>query len=286
MSAVIKIPKLVYFSTAVLIGLAAAAIVIQDKEEDNTLPVIDVGSESITVSASASEEDLLAGVTASDDVDGDLSQAVVVESISDFLTDGSRIVTYAVADNSDNVAKAEKTVFYSDYKPPEFQLKSDMTYYSSNTTLNLAEKITASDIFDGDLTPLIKLTDDNIVVGQGGTYYAEVSVYNSAGDCSKLKLPVFIESFTSNPSSPAIDLTDYLIYMDAGSSKPDWKQYISAVRPHSNAAETLSADSYESELIIDDSNVSLNEPGCYYVTFEYIGDNYLTAITRLVVVVR
>lgn len=286
MSAVIKIPKLVYFSTAVLIGLAAAAIVIQDKEEDNTLPVIDVGSESITVSASASEEDLLAGVTASDDVDGDLSQAVVVESISDFLTDGSRIVTYAVADNSDNVAKAEKTVFYSDYKPPEFQLKSDMTYYSSNTTLNLAEKITASDIFDGDLTPLIKLTDDNIVVGQGGTYYAEVSVYNSAGDCSKLKLPVFIESFTSNPSSPAIDLTDYLIYMDAGSSMPDWKQYISAVRPHSNAAETLSADSYESELIIDDSNVSLNEPGCYYVTFEYIGDNYLTAITRLVVVVR
>lgn len=286
MSAVIKIPKLVYFSTAVLIGLAAAAIVIQDKEEDNTLPVIDVGSESITVSASASEEDLLAGVTASDDVDGDLSQAVVVESISDFLTDGSRIVTYAVADNSDNVAKAEKTVFYSDYKPPEFQLKSDMTYYSSNTTLNLAEKITASDIFDGDLTPLIKLTDDNIVVGQGGTYYAEVSVYNSAGDCSKLKLPVFIESFTSNPSSPAIDLTDYLIYMEAGSSKPDWKQYISAVRPHSNAAETLSADSYESELIIDDSNVSLNEPGCYYVTFEYIGDNYLTAITRLVVVVR
>lgn len=286
MSAVIKIPKLIYFSTAVLIGLAAAAIVIQDKEEDNTLPVIDVGSESITVSASASEEDLLAGVTASDDVDGDLSQAVVVESISDFLTDGSRIVTYAVADNSDNVAKAEKTVFYSDYKPPEFQLKSDMTYYSSNTTLNLAEKITASDIFDGDLTPLIKLTDDNIVVGQGGTYYAEVSVYNSAGDCSKLKLPVFIESFTSNPSSPAIDLTDYLIYMDAGSSKPDWKQYISAVRPHSNAAETLSADSYESELIIDDSNVSLNEPGCYYVTFEYIGDNYLTAITRLVVVVR
>lgn len=286
MSAVIKIPKLVYFSTAVLIGLAAAAIVIQDKEEDNTLPVIDVGSESITVSASASEEDLLAGVTASDDVDGDLSQAVVVESISDFLTDGSRIVTYAVADNSDNVAKAEKTVFYSDYKSPEFQLKSDMTYYSSNTTLNLAEKITASDIFDGDLTPLIKLTDDNIVVGQGGTYYAVVSVYNSAGDCSKLKLPVFIESFTSNPSSPAIDLTDYLIYMDAGSSKPDWKQYISAVRPHSNAAETLSADSYESELIIDDSNVSLNEPGCYYVTFEYIGDNYLTAITRLVVVVR
>lgn len=286
MSAVIKIPKLVYFSTAVLIGLAAAAIVIQDKEEDNTLPVIDVGSESITVSASASEEDLLAGVTASDDVDGDLSQAVVVESISDFLTDGSRIVTYAVADNSDNVAKAEKTVFYSDYKPPEFQLKSDMTYYSSNTTLNLAEKITASDIFDGDLTPLIKLTDDNIVVGQGGTYYAEVSVYNSAGDCSKLKLPVFIESFTSNPSSPAIDLTDYLIYMDAGSSMPDWKQYISAVRPHSNAAETLSTDSYESELIIDDSNVSLNEPGCYYVTFEYIGDNYLTAITRLVVVVR
>lgn len=286
MSAVIKIPKLVYFSTAVLIGLAAAAIVIQDKEEDNTLPVIDVGSESITVSASAPEEDLLAGVTASDDVDGDLSQAVVVESISDFLTDGSRIVTYAVADNSDNVAKAEKTVFYSDYKPPEFQLKSDMTYYSSNTTLNLAEKITASDIFDGDLTPLIKLTDDNIVVGQGGTYYAEVSVYNSAGDCSKLKLPVFIESFTSNPSSPAIDLTDYLIYMDAGSSMPDWKQYISAVRPHSNAAETLSADSYESELIIDDSNVSLNEPGCYYVTFEYIGDNYLTAITRLVVVVR
>ena len=281
-----KVKKTIYALTAVIIVLFAAVIFVINAGIDKTKPVISIENKEITVRVSDGESVLLKGVTAKDDTDGDLTKSVVVEDISDFHTDGSRIVTYAVSDSSNNVAKAERTVKYSDYVSPQFHLTSDLTFYSSEANINIADKVTATDLFDGDITPLIKLIDENIVTGQGGTYYAELSVYNSAGDSSKVKLPVFIESFAANPSTPDIELSDYLIYVNSGEKKPDWTEYVKAVKKHSNTGEIIPEDTYRDKLVVDDSKVNMRKSGTYYVTFEYTGENELTAITRLVVVVR
>lgn len=282
----LKKSKLMYTIVVFLIVIMLIILFFQNVSEDKKPPVIEMNSKKITVSVKDGDDVLLKGVSAKDNRDGDLTSSIVVEGLSDFLSDGTRIVTYSVCDHSNNVAKAERTVVYSDYKSPEFNLSSDLTFYSSNTSMNLAERITASDVFDGDLTPFIKLTDDNIVIGQGGQYYAQVSVYNSAGDVSTLKLPVFVESFLPNPTAPQIELTKYLIYVNKDSAEPDWKGYIKNVRKHSNTVTNIPDEQYKKNLVIDSSNVSMTKKGSYYVTYEYVDENDMTAVTRLVVVVR
>lgn len=282
----LNIKKSSYLLSAVIILLLAAVIFVENASRDKKSPEITIKGQEIEINVADGEDVMLQGVTAEDNADGDLTDMVVVENISDFHSDGSRTVTYAVSDSSNNVAKAERKITYKDYTPPQFRLSSDLTFYSSNTSINIANAVTATDMIDGDITPFIKLIDENIVVGQGGEYYAEVSVYNSAGDCSSIKLPVFIESFVANPSAPEIELSDYLIYVDAGSVTPDWSQYVESVKKQSNTSETVDKETYMETLNIDDSNVDLNTAGTYYVTFEYTGSNDLTAITRLTVEVR
>ena len=285
-----KIKKSIYALIAVIILIFVVIIIMINAGIDKTSPVISIKNKEITVKVSDKEDVLLEGVTAKDDKDGDLTKSIVVEAISDFHSNGARMgtrtVTYAVSDSSNNVAKAERTIRYSDYVPPEFHLTSDLTFYSSESNINIADKVTATDLFDGDITPLVKLLKENIVTGQGGIYYAELSVFNSAGDSSKVKLPVFIESYAANPSTPDIELKDYLIYVNSEEKKPEWKDYVKNVKKHSNTAELVPESAYGDKLVIDDSKVNMNKPGTYYVTFEYTGQNDLTAITRLVVVVR
>lgn len=68
---------------------------------DSRAPVIAMDSETIEVSCDATDEELLAGVTASDKKDGDVSDTLMVESLSDFTDTGKRTMT-VVAFDSDN----------------------------------------------------------------------------------------------------------------------------------------------------------------------------------------
>lgn len=65
---------------------------------DDTIPVITVEGDMLDVSIKATNEDLLKGVTAHDDKDGDITSKVIVESISKFTEKGVCKVTYAVCD--------------------------------------------------------------------------------------------------------------------------------------------------------------------------------------------
>lgn len=54
-----------------------------------------------------SEEELLEGISAVDDVDGDVTDSILIEKIS-AMADGSVIVTYVALDSSNNVAKESR----------------------------------------------------------------------------------------------------------------------------------------------------------------------------------
>ncbi|MBQ9150380.1 hypothetical protein IJX73_05560, partial [bacterium] len=58
------------------------------------------------------EEDLLKGVSANDSRSGDVSDTLVIESLSDFTEEGKRIITYAAVDESMNVGRCERTIVY------------------------------------------------------------------------------------------------------------------------------------------------------------------------------
>ena len=77
---------------------------------DHTIPVITVEGELIEVSFNATEEELLQGVTAYDEKDKDLTDRIIVESVSRFFEDGMCKVVYAVCDNDNNVANATRKI--------------------------------------------------------------------------------------------------------------------------------------------------------------------------------
>lgn len=94
---------------------AAAAVVIT-YSQDKTVPVITIGDKEkeVTYYGGDDYEELLAGVTAKDNRDGDVTDKIFVDSIIP-VSDGSKaIVRYAVIDKSNNVGIKTRIVNYAD----------------------------------------------------------------------------------------------------------------------------------------------------------------------------
>lgn len=73
--------------------------------QDRIAPVISFGENDIVYTEGMDTGLLLTGVTAMDDVDGDVTDTLLIEKISDTAR-GDVLVTYAALDRSNNVAKA------------------------------------------------------------------------------------------------------------------------------------------------------------------------------------
>lgn len=101
---------------AVILCLAVGALTVHKLVKvDKEPPVINFGH-NISFSDELSEEELLRGVTARDSVDGDVTDSIVLESVSLNDEDATVVVTYAARDNSNNVARASRILEYSNEK--------------------------------------------------------------------------------------------------------------------------------------------------------------------------
>lgn len=95
---------IVFFAAdAVLIALSIFFYLNMDRKA----PVISFADEALVYEESMTEKDLLAGVTASDETDGDVTGNMLVEKVSE-TADGDVIVTYVAVDSSNNVAKKSR----------------------------------------------------------------------------------------------------------------------------------------------------------------------------------
>lgn len=84
---------------------------------DRTPPVIHLPEESALVYYDGIQEsELLAGVSAFDETDGDVTDSVFVERVL-AQKNGSVIISYAALDSSRNIGKAKRRVFYSEKGP-------------------------------------------------------------------------------------------------------------------------------------------------------------------------
>ena len=78
-------------------------------DEDRMAPVIHMEEVEMEYRGGMSDEELLAGVTATDETDGDVTGGLVVEKVSE-VGNGTVIVTYGVKDASGNVGKASRVM--------------------------------------------------------------------------------------------------------------------------------------------------------------------------------
>ncbi len=130
---------------------------------DRTLPVIEMDSESITVSVKDGDEAILNGVKAKDGKDGDISDNLFIESRTTFLEKGRFEATIAVSDKDNHISKATREVIYKDYRSPQFSLTNPLKYQNTREAeddINITKGLSANDVIDGNINNKIKISSD------------------------------------------------------------------------------------------------------------------------------
>ena len=229
-------------------------------------PVITFDTMMLEVTTDAQEDELLQGVTATDAEDGDVTASVLVEATTHFVSDSTIEVTYAAFDSQGHVTKATRSVRYVDYTPPRFYLTGPLLFSEAGVS-ELLGCVGARDCIDGDLSSRVKasLAETGTSLNTPGEHPLEFRVTNSAGDTAYLNVTVAVESGYN--SSRQIPLTDYLIYLPAG-SEFDPRAYL--------------PEDFASERGLEiENNVNTDQPGVYDVFYRLD-----SSMTRLIVVVE
>ncbi len=264
----------------VVVSIAFSVLYFYDSTVmDNEAPLIICDGNPLMVSVKASDAELCAGLTAQDNVDGDITDRILVRKISQLVDTNSAIISYAVFDSASNCCTFSRNVIYTDYEAPRFALSQPLIY-NVNGMVTLEDRLTAYDVIDGDITNRMRISSTSLSNTDEGEYPISVQVTNSTGDTSMVVMKVMIKNYTS--LHPEIYLDDYLIYVDADEpiELEDLREHIVSVRASSHGKT------------VDPSNVQITgdinyeSRGSNFVTFSYTNDADLTYSVLMTVIVE
>lgn len=266
--------------------LFAVVLVLQIKNRDHLAPVISISNDVIELSVNDPVGDILKGVTAQDEKDGDVTFSLMVENLSSFVAPGERIATIAAFDQDYHVAKSNLVVRYTDYEKPRFTLTAPLSFVQGTEPTAITSSLTAWDCLDGDVTRRIS----RAIANEGnpfnsnveGYYPVTFSVSNSAGDMERFTATVEIYDPT-RADLPRIALWESLVYLPVGSAfNPlDFIAQVqvngSAYQPYEGTLTNVNLidrgvslsgdDQYPWEKIQVDSPVDMQTPGWYEVSY-------------------
>ncbi len=213
----------------VSIGVFAAYNVREYRTRDTLGPVVGMEEEKIYVSVKDPESQLLSGMVATDAKDGDVTDLMMVESISPFVSPDTREVTYAAFDNDRHVTKAVRKMVYTDYTPVIFSLSAPFRFPVATGRRDYIANLTARDCLDGNISDKISFTSDSVFnADTPGDYKVTLEVENSAGDSWQLPVTLSIYDSSAESGAPRIALKDYLIYISPGDTIDplDWIDHV------------------------------------------------------------
>lgn len=219
--------RIIWLTVVVLITAFFVVYRINEiRKTDSSGPVISCEEEKLLISIKDGDDVLLQGLTASDRKDGDVTDTILVEKLSNFLSEGTRTVTYAAFDSDNHIAKTERAISYTDYRSPQFELSGSLRFRAGET-VNIDTIVTANDCLDGDISNKVKiLLDDSINNRVPGFYKIRYEVSNSAGDT--VILPVEVEIYEASANEVELKLSQYLVYYEG--KNIDYKDYLLCVR--------------------------------------------------------
>ena len=246
---------------------------------DHVPPKIICDGARLEVSVRATDEELRKGLMATDDVDGDITDRIIVRKVSRLVGSNSAVINYAVFDNASNFSTFSRNIYYTDYYQPRYSLSQPMIF-NVNSLVTLVDRLTAYDVIDGDISARIRLSAANISTSVEGEYPLSLQVTNSTGDTSPLALTVQIRNYTSR--HPVIYLSEYLTYAELG-SEVDLEKYRDLII---GARENVDGPSVNYDDIMITGKVDTSHAGSYDVKFSYINRENLSYNVILTVVVQ
>ena len=157
---------------------------------DTKVPVITLtGSTTVKVKKGAVYTD--AGATASDDIDGNITESIVTVNPVDTAVAGTYTVTYDVKDTSGNAATQVTRTVIVDGGSPVIALKGDAAITLQPAATYVDAGATASDDIDGDMTAKI-VTTNPVNTQFASTYIVNYTVTDSAGNETQLTRTVTV----------------------------------------------------------------------------------------------
>ena len=243
-------------------------------DTDQKAPVITAETDTLEVNVGASEEELRQGLTAKDADNEDLTDKIMVGSVSKFIKKGTVNVTYVVFDKNNRFGQLTRKVTFKDYHSPRFALEQSLDYKTGQNG-KILERLTAEDVMDGDLTDKIRMVSNDVDYQQKGIYTVKVQVTNEYGDTSEIPLLVNVDDYQVN--APEITLKKYLIYLKKG-EKFHPENYIDSVTD----AEGNEIDADEVQI---SDEVDTKTPGSYQVAYSVTDDNQKEGIVHMMVIV-
>lgn len=178
--------------------------------KDIVPPVITLkGDSDIAVNIGSDFKD--PGFTASDDVDGDLTEAVTVSGEVNGHKNGSYVLKYHVEDSSGNIFETERKVKVADLSAPTIKLNGESSSYIKVGTSYSDPGFTANDNVDGDLTSKVSISG-NVNTSKMGRNAITYTVTDTAGNTTKVTRTVYVYekqavANTVNPGDKVVYLT-------------------------------------------------------------------------------
>lgn len=244
---------------ALAIVIFVAAEMREQMNADDTLPSITMDSDAIDISYEYTTDQLLEGVSAYDEADGDLTSQVMVGSFTRFIDPGICDLSYVVFDSSEHMATATRRVHFTDYHSPQFGLAEPLVFAESTTNnTEVRALFSANDVLDGDLTDWITYVETDAAYNNPGDYTITMEVSNSFGDTVSYAFPIHI--YERNTQDFDITLTTPLVYVEQGSSF-DPMAYVESIVDYSG-------NKYDPALLNVTSTVDTGTPGIYEVHYE------------------
>lgn len=261
------------------------------RNTDTNPPQIKMDKEEIEVSINASQEELLKGVTAVDKKDGDVSNTLIIESMSLFTQPGKRSITIDAYDKNHNVMKTERIIRYTDYHAPRVHIKNPLRA-SLNDINQILEYIRVEDCLDGDITDSLQITfrngDTNISLP--GEYKIKLTVSNSAGDVVELPLILELYDYAADVGQAKALLSEYLVYTKVG-QPINPQDYLIGIELRENQylwseyADSMSIPYAKGEVTVEEQ-VDYNTTGVYEIHYLLKNTSGYTTKIRMFVVVE
>ena len=189
------------------ITLAACDGSSSGKSKDTTAPVITLtGNNPQVIEAGTQYVEL--GATATDNRDGDLSTAIVIDATQvNTSVPGTYTVTYNVSDSAGNLAAtATRTVICEDATPPVITLLGDnpQVIIAGNPYIELGA--TASDTLDGDLSAQIAIDAAAVNTLVAGDYTVTYDVTDAAGNAAATVTRTVRVELPPPPAAPRVSV--------------------------------------------------------------------------------
>jgi len=250
--------------------------------EPDTVPPVLTLIDADTLNISVDDVYVDPGVTATDNVDGDITSRIVIAGDTvDTSVDGTFIVTYNVSDTAGNAAvQLTRTVIVEDTTIPVLTLLgTDPLNLTVGGTYS-DPGATALDNLDGDITTSIVVAGDTVNPASTGTYVVTYDVSDAAGNAA-IQVTRTVQVNPVDNVAPVITLegvNPFNINMSAGGT--------TYTDPGATATDDVDGD-ITSGIIVGGDTVDLSTPGTYVVTYNVsdAAGNAADEVTRNVVVI-